>query len=161
MNAHHTIAELHAYIDGLAANGVVARRTAGAYHMAIRSLQSTLGLGDDTDLAAADIEQLLASYLNATAGRFTRHSINTYVSNIRRAVDLFTGRAAHHVRRRRAAAATPPATLGYTIQLRPGQFVHFRLPPDLTAAEAQRLATFIITLPIEPQDPTGALDEPT
>jgi len=39
------------------------------------------------------------------------------------------------------------ADLGYSIELRPGRPIRLRLPADLTAAEAGRIARFITALP--------------
>ena len=145
-----TIAELYAYIDDLPRIGGVAPRTADSYRTAIRSLQDALGIGDSADLTNLDIEQVLERFRDATAGRFTRHSTNTYCASIRRVVGRFTGRlpeptARGHPYRRRKVS--PSMTLDYKIQLRPGQLIRFHLPADLTVAEAQRLAAFITSLP--------------
>jgi len=148
--AKTTIADLYLYIDELPAADGVPPRTADAYRTAIRSLQEALGIGDDTDLFELDIDRALRRFREATAGRLTRNSIDTYCNNVRRAVGRFTGRLIRSEAGRRPyrqRTISPPTTIDYTIQLRPGELVRFRLPADLTVAEAQRLAAFITSLP--------------
>jgi hypothetical protein len=158
--AVHTIANLHAYIDALRAGDDVPRRTADAFHTAARSVQHTLGLDDDTDLDQVDIDQLLATYRDAAAGRLARLSVDTYASNFSRIVGWFTGRSSLDYRRRDPGQSVPATTLGYQIQLRPGQLIHLQLPADLTTAEARRLGEFIAMLPVEPDTTTDQPGDP-
>ena len=151
----HTIADLLAFIDDLPATRGVARRTADAYRTAIRVLQHALDLAPDTDVVDLDVEEALSRLRAQTAGRYTHHSIETYCGNIHRIISLFMGRLPEwkvQPRQGRRGVVTPATTIAYKIQLRPGHLVHIHLPADLTTAEAQRLATFIMSLPADAPD---------
>jgi hypothetical protein len=55
-----------------------------------------------------------------------------------------------------AAEHTRPTHEAYRFPLRADVTVTLRLPTDLTAAEAARLAAFITALPIQPDDASEA-----
>lgn len=149
-----TIADVLADVATLPAAGVVAPKTALGFRTAILALQRTLDLADDTNLAAVDVEELLDRFRAASPAGWTANTLTTYCSNIRR---VLTGVSSNgeRVRSRNLPAS---ADLAYRLELRPGRFIRFRLPADLTVAEAGRVARFISALPAPTGDEAAAVD---
>jgi hypothetical protein len=143
-----TITDVLDHIRELPAAGVVAPKTADGFRTAILALQRALDLGDDVDLAAVDVEELLDRFRAAHPPWWSTNTLNTYCSNVRR---VLTGVG---VKSERVWSRTLPASadLTYRIELRPGRFIRFRLPADLTVAEAGRIARFITALPAPTDD---------
>lgn len=149
-----TIAGVLADIRALPAAGVVAPKTADGFRTAIRALQRVLDLGDDTDLAGVDVDELLDRFRAAHPPWWSSNTLTTYCSNVRRVLTGISGEG----KRVRSRNLPGSADLAYGIELRPGRFVRFRLPADLTAAEAGRVARFITALPAPADDDASAVD---
>jgi hypothetical protein len=119
-------------------------------------LQRTLRLADDTDHAGIDLDKLLDQFRKASPDWWTPNTISTYCSNVRRVLTGFNNDG-EWVGTRRTPTPRHPTDLGCSIELRPGRSVHLRLPADLTAAEAGRVARFITALPAM-ADPANATE---
>jgi hypothetical protein len=149
-----TIAGVLADIQALPAAGVVAPKTAEGFRTAILALQRVLDLGDDTDLAVVDVEELLDRFRAARPPWWSTSTLTTYCSNVRRVL-TGVGGGGRRVRSRNLPAS---GDLAYRVELRPGRFIRFRLPVDLTAAEAGRVARFITALPAPADDESSGVD---
>ncbi len=158
--------------------GLMPAATATALGVASRNVLGVLGDEEGHDLRKLDLEAVIKRFTNKRAREFNPSSLKEYGRRLHRAVGLFlnwredpanftvktraTGKGKQKPRAVHPGSSFPDVTIddepsarhdigGYrsAIPIRPGIVVTLsNIPPDLTATEAERLATFIRMLAV-------------
>jgi hypothetical protein len=174
----YSMDDLLGFLDHAAKRGLVPTVTAQALAVASRNVLGVLTEDERKDLAQVDLDATIKRFTNKRAKDFNPSSLKVYGQRVRRAVTLFLDwrndpasftvktRAPRSGAKRRNGAPddVPQATDTQTsaaparvdgayqssVPVRPGVVVTLsNIPSDLTAAEADRLASFIKMLAVK------------
>lgn len=119
--------------------------TASSRRSAVREVLG-VAFGDrwsSTPFGVTDVDGLINRFVAAHRDDFKPESIQSYRSNFRRTIELCL------------EDKPQPSAEGwftYRFPIRDGGMAELRLPTDLTAMDARRLASFITTLPVDSDD---------
>jgi hypothetical protein len=180
MDASYSADALIDFLDHAAQRGLMPAATASAFAVASRNVLGILEPEEKADLRRLDLDGVIKRFTNKRARDFNPSSLKEYGRRLKKAVDYFIAwrddPANFAVKTRSTTPAkkgakaktsephvpaapgqTPPTddgnpdTYQTSIPVRPGQIITVsNIPHDLTASEAERLATFIRMLVTEP-----------
>lgn len=175
----YSMEDLLEFLDHAGDRGLMPAATAQALAVASRNVLGVLSDEERKDLSQQDIPSVVKRFNNKRAKDFNPTSLKEYGRRLHRAIDLFlnwredpanftvkTRATATGRRKERNLEATDVSEAPYThqgiiggslagtyqsaIPIRPGLVITLvNVPPDLTRAEAERLANFVRMLPVD------------
>lgn len=142
--------DLFVYLDVLAKTGRLKKTSVDLARSTLKRVLEATDVTIDTVLDDLDIDQI----------RSQLESLDLKSST----AEAYAGRLRRMVKESRAWAAGEPlkkpeeddTMIDYPLQLRPGMRVNFKLPADLTPAEAERIGRFLTALVVEDDEPDDA-----
>lgn len=162
------------FLNWVAEKGLLKRNTAQALRVASEKVLDVDDDWESSDVSEIDVDALLRRFENLRAADYTPGSLSTYQSRFRRALAMYLDYVAKpagwspDIQRRksktetgtdetrsgvspgseRARSESRPADhlVEYPFPVRPGCLGRLALPPDLTTAEARRVAAFVTSL---------------
>lgn len=168
--------DLLEFIDHSANRGLMPVATAQALAVAARNVLGVLSEPERADLTQLDLDAVIRRFNNKRARDFNPSSLKEYGRRVHRAIDLFLQwrenpadftiktRTSNGPRKKEKTAESDasrsegsvelipeqrPGTYQSSLPVRPGLIVTLsNVPHDLTAAEAERLASFIKMLAV-------------
>lgn len=176
----YSLDDLIDFLDHAGDRGLMPAATAQALAVAARNVLGVLGDQEKNNLSDQDLDSVIKRFNNKRAKDFSPTSLKEYGRRVRKAVELFLAwrddPANFSVKTRTTASPrkkekgkslgpqqpdtepeqfdqqqTAPGTYRSAIPVRPGVVVTLaNVPYDLTKAEAERLASFVRMLAIEP-----------
>ena len=161
METGYSVTDLYKFLGQMEADGLIPSATAQALTGACRSVFALLTEGEGDDLRTLDARQLFQRFVNKRGADFNANSRKEYGRRMQRSIELFLRwredpanfGVETRVRRTARLAERPHALHGdlynSSIPIRQGVVVTLlNIPRDLTAVEAERLATFVRMLPV-------------
>jgi hypothetical protein len=166
--------ELVTFLDYLGTKGLMNQRTANARKIAAQKVLSVLEASEKTDLRQIDRDAIFQRFMNKHRNTFTPGSLQTYRQRFASAIDDFlsyqkdpaafkpagTSRTPREARpedrqgRRNVSARGDPRAqsalhydlLSYPIPLPSGGVAQFNVPANISAEDADWIASFVATM---------------
>jgi hypothetical protein len=168
------------FLDFIIDRGLATAAAVNPWKSAAKRILSTVEGSESygaVDIRTLDPDEYFGRFSNIAMGELTPESLTAYRQRFRKAVDAYRGYLADPAnwkparsassrpnsngngggspRRRERAPKPLPSSSGdlidFPFPLESGELAHFHLPKRVSKADAERMSTFLRTLPLEPQ----------